>query len=288
MSTSGRRAIRFCVIILVFLVLACASYQGVATALERRRFPYPGSLIGIGDRQLHLYCIGEGTPTVVLEAPAAGISAAWAWVQPPVGEVARVCSYDRSGLGWSQAGTSTYTPAAVPEQLHMLLSSAGEQAPIVLVGQGLGAAFARLYASRHASNTAALVLIDPPTPATAPSERSVRIAAASPWLARIGLLRAMHDLSGNESRLPEPSAGALAAFSKRPDHLTRAARELSQWDATIALADAAELPVDLPVTTVATASLDPTAALLDQHAAALATRSILDAVAAVRDGRRRQ
>src|SRR6185369_14109164 len=60
-----------------FFLLAGATYQGVATALERREFPPPGLLVSVGDHQLHIYCTGTGSPTVVLEAPAAGLSAAW-------------------------------------------------------------------------------------------------------------------------------------------------------------------------------------------------------------------
>src|SRR5919109_2646978 len=131
----------------MFLVLAGATYQGVATALERREFPHPGRLVDVGGHQLHLYCTGEGTPTVVLEAPAAGLSAAWGWIQPRVAETTRVCSYDRAGLGWSEAGDAPFDPADVPVQLRALLDAAGERAPYVMVGQELGAALATLYAA---------------------------------------------------------------------------------------------------------------------------------------------
>ena len=94
--------------LLTFIVLAGVTYQSVATALERRQFPYPGRLIDVGDHQLHIYCVGEGAPTVVLEAPAAGISVGWAWVQDDLGQTTRVCSYDRAGLGWSEAGEGGY------------------------------------------------------------------------------------------------------------------------------------------------------------------------------------
>src|SRR5688572_2901092 len=43
--------------LLMFLILAGATYQGVATALERRRFPRPGSMVDVGGHQLHIYCI---------------------------------------------------------------------------------------------------------------------------------------------------------------------------------------------------------------------------------------
>src|SRR5574341_1475973 len=118
--------------ILTFLILAGATYQGVATALERRQFPHPGRMVSVGDHQLHIYCTGEGPPTVVLEAPATGMSAAWGWVQPDVAAVTRVCSYDRAGLGWSEAGDRRFDPANVVEELHALLQRSGELRPYVL------------------------------------------------------------------------------------------------------------------------------------------------------------
>ena len=157
-----RRVLITAAVILVFLVLAGATYQGAATALERRQFPHPGRLIDVGGHQLHLYCIGEGAPTVVLEAPATGMSAAWGWVQPDVAQVTRVCTYDRAGLGWSEAGDRGYDPAAVPAELHALLERAREAGPYVMGGQGLGAALATLYAAQYGPEVAALVLVDPP------------------------------------------------------------------------------------------------------------------------------
>jgi hypothetical protein len=97
----ARRVLISALVILVFLLLAGATYQGAATALERRRYPHPGRLVDIGGHQLHLHCTGQGAPIVVLEAPATGMSAAWGWVQPDVAQLTRVCTYDRSGLGWS-------------------------------------------------------------------------------------------------------------------------------------------------------------------------------------------
>ena len=237
-----RRALFTTAGILLFLLLAGATYQGTATALERRQFPHPGKLVDIGDRQLHIYCIGKGTPTVVLEAPATGMSAVWGWVQPDVARHTRVCSYDRAGLGWSEAGDTPYDPGAVPDQLHALLERSGESAPYVLVGEGLGAMFATVYASRYAPTVAALVLIDPPSADATATRRdtATRLANSAPWLARAGFLRATRLLSNGAEGLPPASAGALAAFLNRPDHLTRSARELSRWN------DAARLAADAP------------------------------------------
>jgi pimeloyl-ACP methyl ester carboxylesterase len=262
----------------IFLVLAGATYQGVATAIERREFPHPGKMVDVGGHQLHIYCIGEGAPTIILEAPAAGMSAAWGWVQPQLAANTRACSYDRAGLGWSEAGDGSFDPAAVPGQLQALLEGAGERGPFVLVGQGFGAALARLDAARLGRDVVAAVLIDAPGSTLNASERTrtTRLIRISPWLARAGVLRATEMLSGSASGLPGPSEGALRAFLNRPDHLTRAGREIERWDETMSLAEAAPLPAHF--VHVRTGLPEGVDVLADEREAAAATRAILEAV----------
>ena len=280
MSPSLRRALLTGSAIALFLVLAGATYQGVATALDRRQFPHPGRLVDVGGHQLHLQCEGRGTPTVVLEAPATTMSSAWAWVQADVAKTTRVCSYDRAGLGWSEAGDAPFAPREVPTELHALLRLSGEPGPYVMAGAELGAAYASLYASRYADDIAALVLVNPPGPFSANprSPGATRFLAVSPWLARTGMLRATRMLSSGAAGLPQPAAGALAAFLNRPDHLTRAASEISRWDDAVALADAAPLRRALPVTQVQLDRSDSVALLFDRRAAQDVTGAIARAV----------
>ena len=287
MSPSLRRALVTGCAIVFFLALAGATYQGVATALERRQFPHPGRLVDVGGHQLHLHCEGRGTPIVVLEAPATAMSSAWAWVQADVAKVTRVCSYDRAGLGWSEAGDAPFTPEAVPTELNTLLHRADERGPYVLTGAELGAAYASLYASRYPGDTVALVLVDPPGPFNnnRRSAAATRFLAVSPWLARTGVLRATRTLTNSASGLPQPAAGALKAFLNRPDHLTRAAGELSRWDDTIAMADAAALRQTLPVTQVALEGNDRVALLADRRDAQDVANAIVRAVMRARQPR---
>ena len=265
-------------VILMFLMLAGATYQGVATALERRQFRHPGRLVDAGGHQLHIYCVGEGLPTVVLEAPATGMSAAWGWVQPEVARITRVCSYDRAALGWSEAGGRPYQPSAVAGELHALLQRAEEHGPYVVVGHGLGATFAVLFAAQFGSDVAGLVLVDPPAPDPA-TERNptMRLAIVSPWLARTGVLRATRMMSSNAAGLPDLSAGALGSFLNRPDHLTRAATELSRWDEAVELAAGAAIDTGITVVRVEAAGREHAALLTDAGQA----RKVSDAIRGV-------
>ena len=280
MAAVVRRAAAIGIALVVVLALIGTTYQGVATALERRRYPHPGGMVKAGRHQLHLYCTGDGVPTVVLEAPATAMSAAWGWVQPAIAEETRVCSYDRAGLGWSEWGALDFNPAAVPVQLRTLLGNAREPQPFVLAGQGFGAALARLTAARYASEVAGLVLIDSPGLVAEPAQltQMARMTTLSPWLARTGVLRVSRSLAGDAPSLPEPAAGALRTFLMRPDHLTRAGRELAKWNETIALAESAPLPPGLMVVPLDISGQARDAMLTNQDDAGEATRAILDVV----------
>jgi len=277
-----RRTIGICSAVLIFILLAGATYQGVATALERREFPRPGGMVNVGDHQLHIYCTGTGSPTVILEAPAAGLSAAWAQVQPKVASMTRVCSYDRAGLGWSEAGDRTFDGGRVSDELRTLLARADERGPFVVAGQGLGAAFARIFAARPDNAVAAVVLIDPPrADAAARSGEADWIVPMSPWLARAGVLRAGRMLSSKADGL-ENGRGALGAFLNRPDHLTQAAKELVAWNDVARRAAEAPIPAHTTIVTVDFGSPDRIAFLTDATAVDRVVRAIAEAVAATR------
>lgn len=281
-----RRVLYVGAAVLIFVVLVGATYQGVATALERRQYPRPGGLVAVADHQLHIHCEGSGSPTVVLEAPAAGVSGAWGEVQSRVAARTRVCSYDRAGLGWSESSDRPYDPGRVPEELRALLTGANEHGPFVVVGHGLGALFARMYAALPNSEAGALVLIDAPAGGAGDDAAITRVMHVSPWLARAGVLRAGRILSRKAEPLDGKAGGILRAFLNRPDHLARAAREIETWDLTVRMAMRAELKPAVPVIAVEASGQDRVAFLTDPAEIAFAVRGIEDAIARVRDTKR--
>lgn len=269
--------------VVLFIVLAGVTFQSVSNAVERRRFPHPGRLVDIGDRQLHLYCVGDGKPVVILEAPAGGMSTGWAWVQRDLKATTRVCAYDRSGLGWSEAGDDRYDPTHVPEQLHVLLQQAGEYPPFIIAGQEMGASLARLYASHYPRDVTALVLIDDPS-ATLISPTAIRNARLWPWFARVGLLRATRSLSRRAAALPPTANGATQAFLNRPDHLTRAAQEIEDLNAVASLASISTTDPAVMVVPVKAGEARPPVVLASQDEARTVTRALLAAIQRARHG----
>ncbi|HEX8723140.1 MAG TPA: alpha/beta hydrolase [Pyrinomonadaceae bacterium] len=143
-------------IVTAFLLLLPLS----AAARQKEPAP-PGRLLDVGGYRLHINCTGTGGPAVVLVAGAGDFSFDWGPVQPGVSRFARVCSYDRAGLAWSDPGPTPRTMLQDAAELHALLRAAGVRPPYVLVGHSIGGLIARVYAERYPRETAALVLVDP-------------------------------------------------------------------------------------------------------------------------------
>jgi pimeloyl-ACP methyl ester carboxylesterase len=119
------------------------------------------TLVDVGGYRLAIHCIGEGSPTVVLETGLGAPSEDWAPVQQEIAGLNRVCRFDRAGRGNSDpAPTTPRTCADMVADLRALLRNAGIPAPYVLVGNSLGGMNARLYAYRHPEEVAGLVLVD--------------------------------------------------------------------------------------------------------------------------------
>jgi pimeloyl-ACP methyl ester carboxylesterase len=68
-----------------------------------------------------------------------------------------VCSYDRAGLAWSDAGPADETVEQTSSDLHALLQAAGERGPYVLVGASIGGLYIRAYQRQFPSEVAGLV-----------------------------------------------------------------------------------------------------------------------------------
>jgi len=91
------------VALVVLVVLVGIAYQAIGSARDNRRFPPPGQMVDVGGYCLHIHSMGEGSPTVVFESALGGSSLSWALVRSDVAEFTRACTYDRAGLGWSDA-----------------------------------------------------------------------------------------------------------------------------------------------------------------------------------------
>jgi pimeloyl-ACP methyl ester carboxylesterase len=117
-------------------------------------------MVDMGGHRLHIDCVGQGSPTVILESGLGNMSADWANVQPEVAKTTRVCTYDRAGTGWSEPGPEPRDPQQIARELHTLLGNARIDGPYVLVGQSFGGLYVRMYAARFPQEVEGMVLVD--------------------------------------------------------------------------------------------------------------------------------
>lgn len=180
------------VVAVAFLIATGLLFQAIGLKRDERRFPAPGRLIDAGGHKLHFYEAGSGSPAVVLESGISASSLNWRAVQTEVAKVARVCSYDRAGLGWSDLCDEPCIPASLARQLHTLLHNADIAAPYILVGHSFGGLIVQAFAGLYPDETAGLVLVDPLDPAewTPITDEQRRIIRQGIRLSRRGALAA--------------------------------------------------------------------------------------------------
>ena len=219
--------------LIVLLALGGAGYEAIMAAGDTKRYPPPGQLVDVGGHRLHLHCVGQGSPTVVLDAGLGAFSLDWGAVEPEIAMTTRVCGYDRAGLGWSEPGPRPRSPQQFADELHTLLTNAGIQGPYVLVMHSISGKTARLFASQHPNQVAGMVLIDArhesvddhltPEQVAAEDAQQQDFQDMIKWLARFGLVRLLWApawpsmLPGSENLSPESrtTIGVLQARSQQ-------------------------------------------------------------------------
>jgi pimeloyl-ACP methyl ester carboxylesterase len=192
----------------------------------------PGRLVDVGGgRRLHIRCKGEGAsgPTVVFEAGLSQYTAnsTYGLAQDAVLAAlpgTRVCTYDRAGLGWSDAAPADWTLQAMTTDLHRLLAAAGIEGKVVLVGHSFGGLLARMYATAWPDEVAGVVLLD----ATGEADFAGFDAAAAAVVPQI-------DQALSSSRPGQPVVGMPAGSSPElvmsftPEILAGVKAEFGAW-----------------------------------------------------------
>ena len=147
-------------VFLLILLVAGFLYENISEARDRRFNPMKGQLVDVGGRNMHIHCMGEGSPTVILDSGLGDSYLSWHKVQPEIAKFTHVCSYDRAGLGFSDPGPQPRTSKVIAEELRALLQAAGVPPPYVIVGHSMGGYDVRVYASIYRSDIVGMVLVD--------------------------------------------------------------------------------------------------------------------------------
>lgn len=208
--------------VLLVLLLAGWIYEPVAEAADAKAYPPPGQMVDVGGYRLHIHCTGAGSPTVVIETGWGDSSASWGWVQPEVAKTTRICTYDRAGMGWSEASPQPRVAREYAKELHTLLAKANEPGPYVLVGHSMGGFTVLVYAHDYPADVLGLVLVDtqdlPASAGAAPASASKPGGgnAFPSLLARTGLIRVLAEPLGSVENLPEGDKQAYTASAVAP------------------------------------------------------------------------
>jgi pimeloyl-ACP methyl ester carboxylesterase len=216
-----RRILLGLVVSLVAIASAGLIYQAIAQHIDERNFPPPGRLVDIGGYKLHISCLGNGSPTVILDAAGGNSSASWGLVQPELARSTRVCAYDRAGMGWSERGPLPRDLQQHVRELHALLAAAGIEGPYVMVGHSYGGRDALVYAKEYPGEVEGMALIDPgkldDDPRFPPENRADlatenRTVAVARWLAPFGVVRLLLPQT-DYADLPPHESAANDAFN---------------------------------------------------------------------------
>ena len=89
--------------LVVLAGIAGFTWNELVTRHYRNAYPPPGKMYAVDGRNMHMYCTGTGSPTLVLDSGLGDDWTVWTKVQSTLSKTTQVCSYDRSGLGSSKS-----------------------------------------------------------------------------------------------------------------------------------------------------------------------------------------
>src|SRR5215216_1052624 len=221
------------VVVLLVLAIVGAIYQASATERAERAYPPPGEMVDVGGYSLHINCVGQGSPTVILDAGLGDFSAQWVRVQREVSDTTRVCAYDRAGMGWSEMGPEPRDAKQITRELHTLLTKAGIEGPYVLVGHSFGGLYMQTYAARYPDEVAGVALVDSSTEPDQFSQRPVtrdsyepqkQKFAVVPLLARLGVVLLLYHIRA-PPHVPPQQRAQIDALSPSTRQVSTSAGE---------------------------------------------------------------
>lgn len=185
--------------------------------------------------------MGEGSPTILLDAGWGHWSAIWGEVQPKLAERYSTVSFDHMGLGGSDPGPWPRSSFQIIDELQSALFEAQVRGPYVYVAHAFSAVHARTFAYRQQPDVLGMVLVDPVVEALGVSKpfrqlrndldrRYARMILPS----RLGLLAAKNFLMrpAFTKKLPAEAARELR-YGYRPEVLKSIRGELAALDESL-------------------------------------------------------
>lgn len=135
----------------------------------------------LGGFTLFIECIGEGSPTVVLDSGLGQTRLEWEDVLAlmAVDTPTRVCVYDHRGIGMSYSRlTEPRSSQVMVDELRALLDAADIPSPYILAGHSAGGLNVWLFASQYPDEVAGVIMVD----SSHPDQSSRELDAMEPFM----------------------------------------------------------------------------------------------------------
>lgn len=180
-------------------------YQSYSSHIDKGNYPPVGKLIDIGGYKLHAQELGEGDTTIIFDAGMGDSLLTWNRIVPEISKFAKVLTYDRAGLGWSDKSPLPRTSLNIVKELYTLLEVSKLNGPFILVGHSFGGLNMQLFAKKHPDIVAGLVLVDSVHESQVekmPKSNTLRkvIFKVGMWAAPIGIPRLYLNLDNPEEQ----------------------------------------------------------------------------------------
>ena len=189
---------------------------------EEAAYPPPGQMVAVNGHRLHVYAEGEGEMPLVFLAGSGTTAPAldFRGLYSQLSDDYRTVVVERAGYGWSEdSGGVSRDIETVLQETRQALQEAGESPPYVLLPHSMSGLEALHWANSYPDEVAAIIGLDPATPAAYESSPPPRLQLALvTFIARTGLLRlapSICDGSPSVSHLSEEETDAYCSLMYR-------------------------------------------------------------------------
>jgi pimeloyl-ACP methyl ester carboxylesterase len=222
-----RRSLRNLFIVIFALLSAGFTFETVMRAGDAQRYPSLGQIYNVDGYNMHLHCVGTGSPTVLFIDGGGSLSYKDASMQERISSTTRACVYDRAGVLWSDERPEPRTSWQLMDELHSLLTVAQIEPPYVLVGASNGGIYARAYAYQYPDEVSGMVFLDARLETMLGQGGSLP-ATTFAAMGRIGLFRLFPGMICPTGVCDSAYAEEIAVFRGYYNNLATADREFSE------------------------------------------------------------
>jgi pimeloyl-ACP methyl ester carboxylesterase len=118
-------------------------------------------MVDVGGYKLRIDCRGTDGPAVILSGGLWVDTNTWTAVMPGIAKFARVCTYDRAGVGGSEVRLAEdITGDGIATELQTLLEAADVPGPYIIAGHSIAGLYIRLFQALYPGEVVGLVFVD--------------------------------------------------------------------------------------------------------------------------------